>query len=55
MKILFAPLARDNLRDIQTYIAVDNISAAARVASEIRRTIETLETYPLSIRPVCLL
>lgn len=47
MKIVFAPLARDNLRDIQTYIATDNISAAARVASEIRRTIETLETYPL--------
>lgn len=47
MKIVFAPLARDNLRDIQTYIAADNISAAARVASEIRRTIETLETYPL--------
>ena len=47
MKIVFAPLARDNLRDIQTYIAFDNISAAARVASEIRRTIETLETYPL--------
>jgi toxin ParE1/3/4 len=44
MKIVFAPLARDNLRDIQTYIAADNISAAARVASEIRRT---LETYPL--------
>jgi toxin ParE1/3/4 len=47
MKIVFAPLARDTLRDIQTYIAADNISAAARVASEIRRTIETLETYPL--------
>ncbi len=47
MKIVFAPLARDNIRDIQTYIAVDNIAAAARVASEIRRTIETLETYPL--------
>lgn len=47
MKIVFAPLARDNIRDIQTYIAADNISAAARVASDIRRTIETLETYPL--------
>ena len=47
MKIVFAPLARDNIRDIQTYIAADNISAAARVASEIRRKIEMLETYPL--------
>ena len=47
MKIVFAPLARDNIRAIQTYIAADNISAAARVASEIRRTIETLGTYPL--------
>ncbi len=47
MKIVFAPLARDNIRDIQTYIAIDNISAAARVASEIRRTIDALATYPL--------
>jgi len=46
MKVVFAPLAQDNLRSIQLHIAADNISAAARVASEIRRTIEMLPTYP---------
>lgn len=51
MKIVFAPLALDNLRDIQLHIAVDNISAAARVASEIKRTIDMLETYP-QIAPI---
>lgn len=47
MKIAFAPLARNNLREIQAHLAASNIGAAARATSEIRRTIETSEASPL--------
>ena len=36
MKVIFSPRARDELREIQIYIAFDNVAAAARVASRIR-------------------
>lgn len=32
MKVIFSPRARDELREIQIYIAFDNVAAAARVA-----------------------
>lgn len=46
MKIIFSPLALDNLQHIQTYIASDNIAAAIRVGAEIKRSIEMLPIHP---------
>lgn len=46
MKLVFSPLARERLREIQAHIARDNIAAAARVASTIRASAEILIDYP---------
>lgn len=46
MRIVFSPLARERLREIQAYIARENVAAAARVASTIRASIEMLSDYP---------
>lgn len=46
MKVIFSPLARERLREIQSYIARDNVAAAARVASTIRSSTEILTEYP---------
>lgn len=51
MKVIFSPRARDELREIQIYIAFDNVAAAARVASRIRGAISILE-YPEDCRAV---
>ena len=47
MKIVLTAEARSNLREIQAYIARDNVSAAGRVAATIRTSIDILATYPL--------
>jgi plasmid stabilization system protein ParE len=46
MKVILSPRARDDLRQIQTYIAYDNVSAAARVASRIRGAVAMLQDHP---------
>jgi toxin ParE1/3/4 len=46
MKVIFSPLARERLRQIQSYIAQENVAAAARVASTIRASTEILSEYP---------
>ena len=46
MRVVFAPRARDDLRQIQSYIAYDNVTAAARVAGRIRSMIELLAFHP---------
>jgi plasmid stabilization system protein ParE len=35
MKVVLSPRARDDLRQIQTYIAYEKVSAAARVATRL--------------------
>lgn len=47
MRVVFSPRALNDLRDIQSYIARHNVTAAARVASAIRTSIEMLEYEPL--------
>ena len=46
MKVIFSPRARNELREIQIYIAFDNVAVAARVASRIRGAISILEYHP---------
>jgi plasmid stabilization system protein ParE len=46
MKVVLSPRAVDDLREIQAYIAYDNVSAAARVASRIRGAIAMLQLHP---------
>ncbi len=46
MKVVFSPLALMRLREIQAYIAYDNVTAAATVLSRIRQSTETLADHP---------
>ncbi|MEM9009793.1 MAG: type II toxin-antitoxin system RelE/ParE family toxin [Pseudomonadota bacterium] len=46
MRIVFAPRAIRRLREIQSYIALDNAGAAFRIAVRIRQTIELLADHP---------
>ena len=46
MKVIFSPRAREDLRGIQSYIACDNVAAAARVAGRIRSIIDLLPYHP---------
>ncbi len=46
MKVAFSPRALLRLREIQSYIAYDNVSAAARVVQRIRQSAEMLADYP---------
>ena len=46
MKLVFSPLALRQLHEIQAYIAYDNPSAAARVATRIRQSVEILGDFP---------
>lgn len=47
MRIRFTPRARDDLIEINDYIAVENPHAARRVASTIRDQVRILATHPL--------
>lgn len=51
MKIVLAPRARADLRAIHDFIAADNRPAAQRTLSRIRRTVESLQTFPELGRP----
>jgi len=45
-KLVWTPLARDDLRAIVTYIARDNPEAARRVGEQILKCVETLSSMP---------
>ena len=46
MKVVFSPRAILRLRQIQAYIAYDNVTAAARVVGRIRQSTEMLADHP---------
>jgi toxin ParE1/3/4 len=46
VEIVWSPLARARLRDIQTFIAKDKPEAAARLAIRIVAVVETLRQHP---------
>jgi toxin ParE1/3/4 len=45
-KLVWTPLARDDLREIVSYIAQDNPAAALRVGERILRSVEALKSMP---------
>ena len=47
MKVVFSPRALLRLREIQAYIAYDNVTAAAKVVNRIRQSTEMLADYPM--------
>jgi plasmid stabilization system protein ParE len=46
MRLVFSPLALRHLDEIQAWIAYDNPSAAARVVTRIRQSVEILGDFP---------
>lgn len=46
MKVVFSPRALLRLREIQAYIAYDNVTAAVKVVNRIRQSTETLADHP---------
>lgn len=46
MKLVFSPRALLRLREIQAYIAYDNVTAAANVVNRIRQSVEMLADHP---------
>ena len=46
VEIVWSPLARTRLRDIQTVVAQDKPEAAARLATRIVAVVETLRQHP---------
>lgn len=46
VEIVWSPLARTRLREIQTFIARDKPEAAARLATRIVAVVETLRQHP---------
>lgn len=46
MKVVLSPRAVLRLREIQAYIAYDNVAAAVRVVSRIRQATEILADHP---------
>jgi toxin ParE1/3/4 len=46
VEIVWSPLARARLREIHTYIALDNPDAAGRVATRIIAVVEALRIHP---------
>lgn len=46
VEIVWSPLARARLRDLQTFIAKDKPEAAARLATRIVAVVETLRQHP---------
>ncbi len=51
MKVVLAPQAREDLREILAYIAADNPQAARAVLGRIRERILELRTHPHLGRP----
>jgi addiction module RelE/StbE family toxin len=51
MKVVLAPQAREDLREILAYIAADNPRAARAVLARIRERILELRTHPHLGRP----
>ncbi len=51
MKIVWSPLARQDLAEIEAYIGYDNPAAAEAMAGKIRLATERLITFPASGRP----
>ena len=47
MKLVFSPRAPLRLREVQAYIAYDNVTAAAAVVSRIRQSAEMLTDHPM--------
>ena len=47
MKVVFSPRALLRLREIQAYIAYDNVTAAATVMNRIRQSTEVLADHPM--------
>lgn len=45
-KVVWTPLARDDLHEVVSYIARDNAAAAFRVGEQILSSVETLESMP---------
>ena len=52
MKLRLSPRARDDLREIGTYLYARNPRAAARVRAEIQRQLKVLVDYPQAGRRV---
>jgi toxin ParE1/3/4 len=52
IQIVWTPAARDDLKDIVSYIAQDNPDAAQRVGDQIIESVEMLRTMPESGRVV---
>ena len=46
MKVVFSPRALLRLREIQAYIAYDNVTAAVMVVNRIRQSTEMLADHP---------
>jgi len=46
MRVVFSPRSLQRLREIQAYIAYDNVTAAAKVVSRIRQCAEVLADHP---------
>ena len=46
MKVVFSPRSVARLREIQAYIAYDNVTAAVQVVSRIRQCAELLGDHP---------
>ncbi|MDP6951207.1 MAG: type II toxin-antitoxin system RelE/ParE family toxin [Alphaproteobacteria bacterium] len=51
MRIVWSPLARQDLAEIEDYIGYDNPIAAEVMAAKIRQAVERLITFPASGRP----
>jgi addiction module RelE/StbE family toxin len=47
MKVVFSPRALLRLREIQAWIAYDNVTAAAKVVNRIRQSAEMLADHPM--------
>lgn len=46
MRVVFSPRALLRLREIQAYIAFDNVTAATQVTIRIRQSVEMLADHP---------
>ncbi len=47
MKVVFSPRALLRLREIQAYIAYDNVTVASKVMNRIRQSAEMLADHPM--------
>lgn len=51
MKVVWAAIARDDVRRIVLHIAEDNVDAALRIEDRIESVVDRLTTMPLRTRP----